>query len=90
MGSLPDEFFCPAFFCSEKQRHLGKIREKLAAQMKQAVDDEDDRIGNAIGEAEDRHRREEEEKQQKMVKLRKEMTAHRLEQVRLIVLIIQY
>ena len=65
----------------EKQERLEKIREKLHAQMQQKIDDEDDRIGRALEEAEERHQREESKKAEWSKKMYKEMAQNRAEQV---------
>lgn len=64
----------------EKQEQLEKIREKLAAQFKQTVDDEDDRIKRAIEEKEARKAKEEEEKETKRKKMINSIKDHRREQ----------
>ncbi|OWF35640.1 coiled-coil domain-containing protein 173-like [Mizuhopecten yessoensis] len=61
----------------EKQRHLEKIREKLGAQMKQKVSDEDERIRRAVEEAEERRGAEEAIKEAKLRKMMSEAAAHR-------------
>lgn len=64
----------------EKQERLDRIREKLASQMKQAVDDEDDRIKRAIEEKEERGTKEEAEKEGKRQKMFQLIKKHREEQ----------
>ncbi|XP_060553680.1 cilia- and flagella- associated protein 210-like [Ruditapes philippinarum] len=51
---------------AEKQRQLEAIREKLGAQLKQKLDDEDERIREAVQEAEEKRAKEEAEKEAKM------------------------
>ena len=65
----------------EKQRHLEQIREKLAAQLKQKMDDEDERIKDAVREAEEKREREEAEKDGKMKKIIQSQAEHRHLQV---------
>lgn len=62
---------------TEKQRQLEAIREKLAAQLKQKLDDEDERIREAVQEAEEKRAKEEAEKEAKMKKVIKEQAEHR-------------
>ncbi|XP_060066979.1 cilia- and flagella- associated protein 210-like [Ylistrum balloti] len=62
---------------TEKQRHLEKIREKLGAQMKQKVSDEDDRIRRAVEEAEEKRAAEEASKEAKLRKMMTEAAEHR-------------
>lgn len=61
----------------EKQRHLEAIREKLAAQLKQKLDNEDERIREAVQEAEEKRAREEAEKEEKMKLIIKDQAEHR-------------
>lgn len=65
----------------EKQRQLEAIREKLAAQLKQKLDDEDERIREAVREAEEKRAKEEAEKDAKMKKTIAEQAEHRNIQV---------
>lgn len=67
----------------EKQEELERIREKLATQMKQMVDDEDDRIKRAVEEREAMKAQEEEEKEAKRQKMINSIKEHRREQVQL-------
>ena len=66
---------------SEKQRELEAIRERLAAQLKQKMDDEDERIRDAVREAEEKRAKEEAEKDGKMRKVIQEQAEHRHMQV---------
>lgn len=66
---------------SEKQKNLEKIRTKLAAQLKQKVSDEDERIRRAVEEAEEKRGKEEAEKEMKMRKAMMESAEHRNKQV---------
>lgn len=68
----------------EKQEELERIREKLATQMKQMVDDEDDRIKRAVEEKEAMKAQEEEEKEVKRQKMINSIKEHRKEQVQLL------
>ena len=70
-------FFNP----SEKQRQLEAIRERLAAQLKQKMDDEDERIREAVREAEEKRTNEEAQKENKTRKLIQEQAEHRHMQV---------
>ncbi|KAH9520065.1 hypothetical protein Btru_059855 [Bulinus truncatus] len=65
----------------EKQAHLEKIREKLAAQMKQKVRDEDNRIRTAAEEAEIKRLEEERAKEEKLLKEIKLQAEHRKKQL---------
>lgn len=65
----------------EKQRHLDAIREKLAAQLKQKLDDEDERIRQAVQEAEEKRAKEEAEKEAKMKHVIKDQAEHRSKQM---------
>ena len=69
------------FNFSEKQRQLEQIREKLAAQLKQKLDNEDERIHEAVREAEEKRAKEELEKDGKMRVILKEEAEHRNIQV---------
>jgi len=69
------------FYFSEKQRQLEQIREKLAAQLKQKLDNEDERIHEAVREAEEKRAKEELEKDGKMRVILKEEAEHRNIQV---------
>ena len=69
------------FHFSEKQQTLEAIREKLAAQLKQKLDDEDERIREAVMEAEEKRAREEAEKEGKMKHVIASQAAHRNLQV---------
>lgn len=62
---------------AEKQRHLEQIREKLAAQLKQKMDDEDERIREAVQEAEEKRALEEAEKEAKMKAIIQSQAEHR-------------
>ncbi|KAK3592985.1 hypothetical protein CHS0354_023210 [Potamilus streckersoni] len=66
----------------EKQKHLERIHGKLAAQMKQAVDDEDERIRAAVEEAEAKRAQEEAEKEAKMRKIIQDENEHRSKQIK--------
>ncbi|KAK3104153.1 hypothetical protein FSP39_024871 [Pinctada imbricata] len=67
---------------NEKQRNLEKIREKLAAQLKQKVSDEDERIRKAVEEAEEKRAKEEAEKELKRRKDMEESAVHRNKQMK--------
>ncbi|KAL4222019.1 hypothetical protein ACF0H5_018064 [Mactra antiquata] len=67
---------------TEKQKQLEAIREKLAAQLKQKLDDEDERIRDAVREAEEKRALEEAEKEGKMKKVIQEQAEHRNLQMR--------
>lgn len=54
----------------------------MAAQLKQKMDDEDERIREAVREAEEKRTKEESEKEQKMKKIIQEQAEHRNMQVR--------
>ena len=62
---------------SDKQTTLEKIREKLAAQMKTRVDDEDDRIRKAVEEAEEKRAKDDAEREAKARKMIQEANEHR-------------
>ena len=64
-----------------KQQKLDKIREKLSAQMKEALDNEDERIENALREREEKFVKEEKEKEAKSKKMLHEIAQHRSVQV---------
>nr|KAG5693818.1 hypothetical protein BaRGS_004426 [Batillaria attramentaria] len=64
-----------------KQRQLDRIREKLSAQMKQAVDDEDERIEKAKQEREAKFMQEEAEKEAKLKTMLAEQAEHRTHQL---------
>ncbi|XP_053373557.1 cilia- and flagella- associated protein 210-like [Mercenaria mercenaria] len=68
---------------AEKQRQLEAIREKLGAQLKQKLDDEDERIREAVQEAEEKRAREEAEKEAKMKTVIQSQAEHRHLQVKL-------
>ena len=72
---------CFSFNPSEKQRQLEAIRERLAAQLKQKMDDEDERIREAVREAEEKRTTEEAQKENKTRKLIQEQAEHRHMQV---------
>lgn len=57
------------------------IREKLTAQMKQKVDNEDDRIIRAVDEKSEKAAEEDAEKDAKQMKQIQEAAEHRYEQV---------
>lgn len=63
-----------------KQQQLDKIREKLGAQMKQALDNEDELIEKAQQEKEEKHMKEEKEKEAKLKKQLHEQALHRTKQ----------
>lgn len=69
-----------ALFHRHKQQQLDKIREKLGAQMKQALDNEDERIERALKEKEDKYIQEEKEKEAKLKKMLHEQALHRTKQ----------
>ena len=73
------------FVCSDKQETLEKIREKLAAQMKTRVDDEDDRIRKAVEEAEEKRAKDDAEREEKARKMIKESNEHRMAMVSYII-----
>lgn len=62
---------------SDKQTTLEQIREKLAAQMKTQVDDEDGRIRKAVEEAEEKRAKDDAEREQKARRMIQEADAHR-------------
>ncbi|XP_067938242.1 cilia- and flagella- associated protein 210-like [Watersipora subatra] len=63
---------------NDKQTTLEKIREKLAAQMKTRVDDEDDRIRRAVEEAEEKQAKDDAERERKARAMIREAETHRL------------
>ncbi|KAL8587022.1 hypothetical protein ACOMHN_023412 [Nucella lapillus] len=65
----------------QKQQQLERIREKLGAQMKHAIDNEDERIETALREKEEKHMKEEKEKEAKLKKLLHEQAEHRTHQM---------
>merc|ERR1712154_519929 len=65
-----------------KQAQLERIREKLGAQMKQKISDEDDRIRKAIEENETKRMEEEKAKEEKLLKDIKEQAEHRNKQLK--------
>ncbi|XP_013402738.1 coiled-coil domain-containing protein 173-like [Lingula anatina] len=67
---------------NEKQERLEKIRDRLAAQMKQKVDDEDQRIRKATEEREAKIAKEDAEKDAKNRRMLSEMAEHRYQQMR--------
>lgn len=69
-------------YLSEKQERLQRIRDRLGAQMKQKVDDEDSRIRRAVEESEAKRAAEEAEKEAKNLRQLKEMAEHRYTQLR--------
>ena len=69
-------------YSREKQRHLNEIREKLAAQMKEKMDDEDTRIRQAVEEEENKKAEEDAARQKKVSQGIKAQQEHRLQQVR--------
>ncbi|XP_041365324.1 coiled-coil domain-containing protein 173-like [Gigantopelta aegis] len=66
----------------EKQRHLNEIKDKLATQMKEKLDDEDTRILMAVEEEEKKQEEEEAVKQKKMLEGIKAQQEHRLRQLK--------
>lgn len=64
-----------------KQGQLERIREKLGAQMKQKISDEDDRIRKAIEENETKRLAQERAKEEKLLKEIKEQAEHRNKQL---------
>lgn len=68
-------------FYSDKQTSLEKIREKLAAQMKTRVDDEDDRIRKAVEEAEEKRAKDDVEREKKARRMVQEASEHRVTMV---------
>ena len=58
------------------------MRNKLAVEMKQKVDDEDDRLGKAVAERDDKMAKEEQAKQEKELLTRKSIHQHRIDRVR--------
>ena len=65
----------------EKQERLERIREKLHQQMKQKVDDETDRISNAIQEFEAKKAKDEADQNAKRNKMMQSISEHRYQQV---------
>jgi hypothetical protein len=57
------------------------MRNKLAAEMKQKVDDEDDRLARAVAERDDKVAKEERAKQEKELLSRKSIHQHRIDTV---------
>ncbi|XP_046568387.1 coiled-coil domain-containing protein 173-like [Haliotis rubra] len=66
----------------EKQQHLEKIREKLGAQMKEKLDDEDERIKRAEEEIEQKRALDDVEKSKKIHKMIQESAEHRNKQMK--------
>lgn len=66
---------------NNKQAQLERIRDKLGAQMKQKISDEDDRIRTAIEEAEAKRLVEERGKEEKLLKEIREQAEHRNKQL---------
>lgn len=64
-----------------KQRRLDRIREKLAAQMKQKISDEDERIERVLREEEEKYIETEKEKETKLRKTLQDIAEHRSKQV---------
>ena len=60
---------------------MERIREKLAAQMKQKISDEEDRIRRATEETEKKRLEEERSKEEKLLKDIREQAQHRNRQV---------
>lgn len=73
--------FFALFFHSDKQTNLEKIREKLAAQMKTRVDDEDGRIRKAVEDAEEKKAKEDAEREEKARRMIMESNEHRIAMV---------
>ena len=57
------------------------MRSKLAAEMKQKVDDEDDRLAKAVAERDEKLAKEERAKQEKEMLTRKSIHQHRIDTV---------
>ena len=66
---------------SEKQAELQLIQDKLTAQMRQKVSDEDARIQTAIAEREAQKAADEAEKEAKRARMLDSIREHRVEQV---------
>ena len=66
---------------SEKQTNLERIREKLAAQMKARVDDEDSRIRRAVEEAEAKQAKDDAEREERARRMIQEASEHRVAMV---------
>ncbi|PVD29918.1 hypothetical protein C0Q70_09177 [Pomacea canaliculata] len=64
-----------------KQRRLDRIREKLAAQMKQKISDEDERIERVLREEEEKYIETEKEKETKLRKTLQDIAEHRSKQM---------
>lgn len=60
------------------QDHTERMRDRLAQQMKQKVDDEDDRIAKALAEREAKREAEENAKQESDMKTKQEIHTHRV------------
>lgn len=58
------------------------MRNKLAVEMKQKVDDEDDRLAKAVAERDDKVAKEEQAKQEREFLTRKSIHQHRIDRVR--------
>ena len=58
------------------------MRNKLAVEMKQKVDDEDDRLAKAVAERDDKVAKEEQAKQEREFQTRKSIHQHRIDRVR--------
>ena len=63
------------------QAHTDKMRSKLAGEMKQKVDDEDDRLARAVAETDDKIAKEERAKREKEMLIRKSIHEHRMNTV---------
>jgi len=72
---------------SEKQAELQVIQDKLKAQMQQKTSDEDFRINAALAEREAQKAAEEAEKEAKRAKMLDSIKEHRIEQVRVCLMI---
>lgn len=64
---------------THKMEKLDKIRERLTAQLKDALTNEDERCENALREKEEKFMKEEKEKEAKMKKMLHEQAKHRIQ-----------
>ncbi|XP_028397202.1 coiled-coil domain-containing protein 173-like isoform X2 [Dendronephthya gigantea] len=64
------------------QEHTEKMRSKLAGEMKQKVDDEDDRLAKAVAERDDKIAKEEQDKREKEMLTRKSIHDHRMNTIK--------
>uniref|UniRef100_A0A0B6YQ31 Trichohyalin-plectin-homology domain-containing protein n=1 Tax=Arion vulgaris TaxID=1028688 RepID=A0A0B6YQ31_9EUPU len=67
---------------NQKQARLDRIKEKLSAKMKQNIDDEENRLGNAVQEIEKKRIADERAKEEKLLKEIREQAEHRNKQLK--------